>query len=127
MVFWMKLKAKIHGPKVHEVGYRSFLLNEADLLGLKGFSVRNSRENDQQIVQILAEGDKDQISQFREFIKSSQPKSAEVSGIALEDCEESVESLTKFAFRFSHLQIIKGVESILRIERLQETMLGKHD
>ena len=49
------------------------------------------------------------------FIKSSLPKTAEVSGIAFEDCEESVESITKFAPRFTHLQIIKGIDSILRI------------
>lgn len=115
----MKLKVKIHGPRIHEVGYRSFLLNEADLLGLKGFSTRNLRENDQQVVQILAEGDADRILLFREFVKTRQPKNAEISDIAFEDCEESVESITKFSFRFSTLQISKGIESILRIEKLQ--------
>jgi acylphosphatase len=123
----MKLKAMIHGPRVHEVGYRSFLLNEADLLGLKGFSARNLRENDQQVVQILAEGDADRILLFREFVKTRQPKNAEISDIAFEDCKESVESITKFSFRFSTLQINKGIESILRIEKLQETMIKKQD
>jgi acylphosphatase len=123
----MKLKVMIHGPRVHEVGYRSFLLNEADLLGLKGFSARNLREGDRQIVQILADGEENRISQFRDFIKNRRPKTAEVSGVSFENWEENVESITKFSFRFSTLQINKGIESILRIEKLQETMIGKQD
>ena len=123
----MKLKVMIHGPRVHEVGYRSFLLNEADLLGLKGFSARNLREGDRQIVQILVDGEENRISQFRDFIKNRRPKTAEVSGVSFENWEENVESITKFSFRFSTLQINKGIESILRIEKLQENMLGKQD
>jgi hypothetical protein len=33
----MKLKIKITGPKVHEVGYRYFLMSNAIDMGLKGF------------------------------------------------------------------------------------------
>ncbi|MCX6678784.1 MAG: acylphosphatase [Methanothrix sp.] len=33
----MKQQAKITGPKVHDVGYRIFLMSNAIDLGLKGF------------------------------------------------------------------------------------------
>jgi len=123
----MKLKILIHGPKVHNVGYRYFLLNNADSLGLNGFSARNLKSNGEQSVQILVEGDDSQIHEFLEIAKNQQPKSAEVAGIASEAYPDRVESLTKFAFRFQSLQVSKGIESILRIEKLQETMLNKQD
>ena len=78
-------------------------------------------------MQILVEGDDSQIHEFLEIAKTQQPKSAEVAGIASEDYQDRVESLTKFAFRFQSLQVSKGIESILRIEKLQETMLNKQD
>jgi acylphosphatase len=123
----MKLKIVIHGPKVHNVGYRYFLLNEADNLGLMGFSARNMKANGQQVVQVLVEGDDNQVFEFQEIVKIRQPKAAEVAGVALEDYQDSVESLSEFSFRFQSLQVSKGIESILRIEKLQETMLEKQD
>jgi acylphosphatase len=53
----MKLKIMIHGAKVHNVGYRYFLLSNADNLDLKGFSARNIKSNGQQAAQILVDGD----------------------------------------------------------------------
>ena len=117
----------IHGPKVHNVGYRYFLLSNADNLGLKGFSARNMRANGQKVVQILVEGDDDQVYEFQEIVKTQQPKAADVADVAFEDYQDRVESLSKFSFRFQSLQVSKGIESILRIEKLQETMLDKQD
>jgi acylphosphatase len=68
----MKLKIVIHGPKVHNVGYRYFLLNQADNLGLKGFSARNMKANGLQVVQIFVEGDENQVSEFQEISKDPQ-------------------------------------------------------
>ncbi|MDD2835528.1 MAG: acylphosphatase [Methanothrix sp.] len=123
----MKLKIVIHGPKIHNVGYRYFLLSNADNLGLKGFSARNMKANGEQAVQILVEGDDDQVNEFREIAKTQQPKAAQVAEVAFEDYQDRVESLSKFSFRFQSLQVSKGIESILRIEKLQETMLEKQD
>jgi acylphosphatase len=123
----MKLKIVIHGAKVHNVGYRYFLLSNADNLGLKGFSARNMKANGHQVVQILVEGDDDQVSELLEVAKTQQPRAAEVADVAFEDYQDRVESLSKFSFRFQSLQVSKGIESILRIEKLQETMLVKQD
>lgn len=37
----MKLKIKITGSRVHDVGYRYFLMSNAIDMGLKGFHARN--------------------------------------------------------------------------------------
>jgi len=123
----MKIRAKIIGPKVHNVGYRYLLLNEADNLGLKGFSARNVMENGNQIVSILIEGDEEMIAKFREFVQINRPETAEVAEVYFENFLGHVESVSKFAFRFQSMQVSKGVNSILKIESVQYNMLKNQD
>ena len=123
----MKIRAKIIGPKVHNVGYRYLLLNEADNLGLKGFSARNVMENGNQIVSILIEGDEEIIAKFREFVQINRPETAEVAEVYFENFEGRVESVSKFAFRFQSIQVSKGINSILKIEGVQYSMLKIQD
>jgi acylphosphatase len=123
----MKIRAKIIGPKVHNVGYRYLLLNEADNLGLKGFSARNAMENGNQIVSILIEGDEKIIAKFREFVQINRPETAEVAEVSFENFEGHVESVSKFAFRFQSIQVGKGINSILKIESVQYNMLKNQD
>ena len=123
----MKIRAKIIGPKVHNVGYRYLLLNEADNLGLKGFSARNVMENGNQIVSILIEGDEEIIAKFREFAQINRPETAEVAEVYFENFEGRVESVSKFAFRFQSIQVSKGINSILKIEGVQYSMLKIQD
>jgi acylphosphatase len=119
----MKIKAKIIGPKVHNIGYRYLLLNEADNLGLKGFSARNVMESGNQTVLVLAEGDDELVAKFREFVQTNQPETAVVKKVYFEDFEGRVESVSRFAFRFQSLQVSKGINSILKIESVQYDML----
>ena len=123
----MKIRAKIIGPKVHNVGYRYLLLNEADNLGLKGFSARNVMENGNQIVSILIEGDEEIIAKFREFVQINRPETAEVAEVYFENFEGRVESVSMFAFRFQSIQVSKGIYSILKIEGVQYSMLKIQD
>ena len=74
----MELKAKIQGSKVHDVGYRVFLLDKALELGMERFAAYNRTEDGSQMVLSLAEGDEDQIDQFRKFAQENQPIEAEV-------------------------------------------------
>jgi hypothetical protein len=54
----MKLKITIAGAKVHDVGYRVFLLKQAMNAALPGLSTYNWDEGGQQKVIALVEGDK---------------------------------------------------------------------
>ena len=63
----MKLKIKIAGPKVHDVGYRVFLLKNAMNLALPGLSTYNWEENDSHEVIVLVEGDEARIAAFRQM------------------------------------------------------------
>ena len=64
----MKLKITIAGPKVHDVGYRVFLLKQAMNTALPGLSTYNWDESGQQEVIALVEGDKARIKAFLKAI-----------------------------------------------------------
>lgn len=55
----MKLKVEIIGPKIHDVGYRYFMMSNAIDLGLKGFHARNRLSGETQQVIALVEGAKE--------------------------------------------------------------------
>ncbi len=83
----MKLRAKITGSRVHEVGYRVFLLRKALELGAERFNAYNTKDNGNQVLIAFLEGDKNQIAAFREFAAVNKPENADVSDIAFEDYE----------------------------------------
>ena len=60
----MKLKITLAGPKVHDVGYRVFLLKNAINTALPGLSTCNWEEDGRQQVIALAEGDEARIKAF---------------------------------------------------------------
>ena len=60
----MKIKTKIKGNKVHDVGYRVFLLQKALELGIERFNAYNTKENGVQVLISFLDGDSDQISTF---------------------------------------------------------------
>jgi len=69
----MKLKVKIIGPKVHDVGYRYFLMSNAIDLGLKGFHARNRLSGETQEVIALVEGDEETIAEFGKLVETKKP------------------------------------------------------
>ena len=69
----MKVRITITG-KVHDVGYRPFLLDLADSLLIERFDARNVMLKGKQAVVVLVEGDKDRINQFIELVKTERPR-----------------------------------------------------
>jgi acylphosphatase len=61
----MKIKITIIGPRVHDVGYRVFLMKHAMNLALPGLSTYKWDENGPQEVIALVEGDEARIAAFR--------------------------------------------------------------
>lgn len=123
----MKLATRITGSKVHDVGYRVFLLDKALALDLAGFSARNKVEDDRQILLVFAEGDSDQIEEFRQFVKAEVPPAASVSDISFDNYEGPVERLGSFAQKIYMNQLSKGISAVLRIEKVQIQMLDKQN
>jgi acylphosphatase len=112
----MKLKIKIAGPKVHDVGYRYFLMSNAIDLGLKGFHVRNRMNGEKQEVLALVEGDEEEIADFKELVETRKPGLSEVSSIAFEDYGGDVMGVGNYAQVCTALQMNKAIPLLLKIQ-----------
>jgi acylphosphatase len=112
----MKLKIKITGPKVHDVGYRVFLLKNAMNLALPGLSTYNWEENGQQEVIALVEGDEARIAPFLQTIEKNKPELAEVSKVTSEPYDGDVGRTIEVAMLCSFVQLDKAIPLLMKIQ-----------
>jgi acylphosphatase len=120
----MKLKVKISGPKVHDVGYRVFLLKNAMNLGLPGLSAYNWEENGQQEVIALVEGDEARTKAFLHAVEKKKPELAEVSVVTYEDYEGDVGRTIEVAMLCSFVQLDKAIPLLLDMRDDLKEMKG---
>ena len=111
----MKIKIKITGPKIHDVGYRYFLMSNAIDFGLRGFHARNRMNGKEPEVVVLIEGDEESIADFKKLAETRKPEHAEVSNIAFEDYEGDVMRTGEYAQVCSALQLNKAIPVLLDI------------
>jgi len=126
----VKKKIVIKGDRVQDVGYRLFLLDAAEDLGLKGFQARNIKD----YVEFCVEGDDDRVVKFVEFAKGNYPEFARVNKVMDEDYDGEVASIDRFYQRFSVDQLVKivdiGIDMVGKQDSMlkrQDTMVGKMD
>jgi acylphosphatase len=113
----MKQKIEIVGPKVHGVGYRYFLMNQAMLLGVDGFTALNQVSRDgQQKVWVIVEGPTGPARAFSTFAQTERPEDAEVSEVLIEDFEGFVPRMIDFALILTAGQIVKAIPIIQEIK-----------
>jgi acylphosphatase len=112
----MKLKVKITGPRVHDVGYRYFLMSNAMDLGLKGFHARNRMSGVEQEIIALVEGDEEAIADFGKLVETRKPEHSKVSSIAFEDYEGDVMRAGEYAQVCTALQMNKAIPLLLKIQ-----------
>ena len=112
----MKIKVKIKGPKVHDVGYRYFLMSSAIDMGLKGFQARNRVSGTDQEVIALVEGDEEAIADFKALVESKKPEHADVSNIAFDDYDSDVMKTGEYAQVCTALQLNKAIPLLLAMK-----------
>lgn len=113
----MKLKITITGPKVHDVGYRVFLLKHAMNLALPGLSTYNWEEMEgQQQVIVLLEGYEARIKAFLQLVEKTKPEMAEVSKVTFEDYDGDVGRASEVAMFCTFVQLDKAIPLLLKIQ-----------
>jgi acylphosphatase len=122
----MKIKITITG-KVHDVGYRPFLLDLADSLFIQRFDARNVIINGKQAVIVLVDGKEDQVNQFIELVKSEKPENAIVEEIKVEEYKGFVRSIDSYRQSLMVNQLNKIVQVGLKMLEKQDLMLQKQD
>jgi acylphosphatase len=112
----MKLKVKITGPKVHDVGYRYFLMSSAIDLGLKGFHARNRLSGKTQEVIALVEGDEEAVADFGKLVETQKPEHSETSNITFEEYDGDIMKTGEYAQVCSALQLNKAIPLLLAMK-----------
>jgi acylphosphatase len=120
----MKLKIKIAGPKVHDVGYRYFLMSTAIDLGLRGFQARNRMSGKEQEVIALVDGDEEAITDFKAMVGAQKPEHAEISNITCVDYEGDVMRTGEYAQVCSAQQLNKAIPLLLDMRNDLKEMKG---
>lgn len=113
----MKLRIRIVGPKVHDVGYRYLLLGGAMNLRLSGFDANNLAEGNNQFVDVVVEGKEDQIKAYRTFVETHKPPNSEVSDIAVYDYDGDVMKIAEYAQVLTAMQMLKAIPTMMKIEQ----------
>jgi acylphosphatase len=109
----MKLKIKITGQNVHNVGYRYFLMSSAIDFALRGFQARNTMSGNEQEVVALVEGNDEAIADFKELIERQKPERSLVSNIAFEETDSDVMKTGEYAQVCTAFQLNKAIPLLL--------------
>ncbi len=132
----VKKRILIKGGKVHNVGYRPFLMGRAQELKIPNFHAKNIKENGKQVVDVRVGGEGGRIDKFLKFVNENWPEFAEVENISVEEkeYEEDIMTLEDFSGLLSALQLSKIVQAGLGMVEMQKQTiemqkqaLGKHD
>ena len=124
LIIRMKLKITISGPRVHDVGYRVYLLTAAMNLALPGFSALNWTENGEQRVIALVEGDDLRVAAFSQLVEAKKPERAEVQDIVITEYDGDVGRTSEYAMMSSFNQLNKAVPILLEIRDDMKEMKG---
>ncbi len=125
MVF-MKRRVIING-KVHEVGYRPFLLGLAESLEIKRFFADNLLINGKQAVEILVDDREEKVKAFIKLVKERKPKLAEIEGIKIEEYKGEVMKKESYYRYLTAMELTKIANYGGGMLKKQDKMLEKQD
>ena len=111
----MKLKIKISGPKVHDVGYRYFLMSMAMANRIRMFEAHNTESSDGEEVLVFVDGEEDAVKGFLTLVRAKRPARSEVSGIFSDGFEGEVMKIGEYAQFCSTVQLNKAIPLLLDI------------
>jgi acylphosphatase len=112
----MKIKIKITGSKVHDVGYRYFLMSLAMSNRIRMFEAHNIEGSEGTEVQVFVDGDEAAIKAFRALVETKRPVHSEVSNIVFDDFDGEVMKIGEYAQFCSTVQLNKAIPVLLEIK-----------
>lgn len=120
----MKLKIIIAGPKVHDVGYRYFLMSTAMANRIRMFEAHNIEGDAGEEVLVLVDGGEQEIQAFRAQTETKRPGRAEVSKVIIEDYEGEVMKIGEYAQFCTTVQMNKAIPLLLSMNEKMDAMVG---
>mgnify|MGYP000683949123 CR=1 FL=1 len=115
----MGVRIVIRGSRVQEVGYRLFLLKEAERLGVRRFQA----ENIEDYVEVLADGPREALEKFIDYVKTRRPLHAQVESIEVEEFKDSIMEIEAYYRLLQTEQLYKIAEIGVRMLGGQEELI----
>ncbi len=101
----------IEGEKVHDVGYRLFLMDLADDFLIPCFSAKNKLKAGKQQVEVHVGGEKPKVENFIASARKEFPPNAKVDNVSVSDYDGEIRSIESFSRSFSTSQLSKLVDA----------------
>lgn len=111
----MKVKIKIAGSRVHDVGYRYFLLGLSMSNRIRSFEAHNIESCEGEEVWAFADGEEEAITAFCSLVESKRPARSEVSSVVFDDFEGEVMKIGDYAQFCTTIQLNKAIPVLLEI------------
>ena len=101
----MKRRLVIKGDVVHDIGFRLFLYEHAEVLDITEFQARNV----ERAVEVLVGGDEAEVAKFVEFVEQERPERADVEDIEIGGYKGKIKPIDRFTQSFMLAQMGKFV------------------
>jgi len=120
----MKIKIKITGPKVHDVGYRYILMGMAMANRIRMFEAHNIENSGVEEVQVFADGDEEAVKAFCAQVETKRPVHSDVSNFVFDAFEGDVMKIGEYAQLCATIQLNKAIPLLLDIRDDLKEMKG---
>jgi len=122
----MGKRITIAGRRVHDIGYRYFLMEAALSFGIEKMRAVNRFNHLQEVIAYI-DGEEEQLQDFIEFSRASYPEGAEVEEVTWDHYSGHVPKIDSFALVFNIGQSRKFIEIGRGIDNKMDSMLEKQD
>lgn len=123
----LKKKLIITGQKVHDIGYRPYLLGLAESMEIERFFVDNIFLNDKQVVYALVGSAKEKVDSFVEIASSKYPEKSDVDKVEVEDYKGNVMKIESFYRYLTAMQLSKITNYGGKMLGMQEKTLSMQE
>lgn len=120
----------IKGTVVQDIGFRLFLYERAEELGIPEFQARNVKGG----VEVLAGGEDSNVDMFVDCVRKERPEEAEVEAVEVAEYKGKIKPIERFAQSFMLTQMGKfvniGMEMLVTEKEIKKDtgmMLEKQD
>ncbi len=120
----IKKKIIIKGQRVHDVGYRPFLLGVAESMEIECFFAKNILIDEKQVVQALVCSSEEKVKAFIDIVSSEFPEKSMVENVKVEDLIGNVMKIESYYRYLTAMQLSKIATYGGKMLDMQEKTLG---
>jgi len=103
----IKKKIIIKGQRVHDVGYRPYLLGIAESMEIERFFAKNILMDEKQVVHAMVDSSEEKIKAFIDIVSSEYPEKSVVESIEMEDFIGNVMKIESYYRYLTAMQLSK--------------------